>query len=189
MIKFILQHSGALSTLFAGLIAVILFYWERYKKKTDAARIVLQEIRRAEDIINSYKENEKYHFTKKIIATNSWAKNIHFFVSNLDQDELDKISTLYSTGEYLDLIINKISNKKFNDSIKQSEQGQQELNLPIKKTDNENKFIMDKNIKHILLPMQMEAPWKLLLDTVTYKHEPIYHSNIGRKLKKIARLK
>ena len=181
MIKFILQHSGALSTLFAGLIAIVLFYWERYKKKTDAARIVLQEIRRAENLIDNYKENEKYHFTKKIIATNSWAKNIHFFVNNLDQDELDKISTLYSTGEYLDLIINKISDKKFNDSVKQSEQIKQ-VSLPLK-------INTDKNDGRVFLPIQLEAPWKHLLDIVTYKHEPIYSSHIGRKLKKIARLK
>lgn len=39
----------------------------------------------------------------------SWSKNIHFFVGDLNNDELDKISDLYSTGEYLDDLVKEIS--------------------------------------------------------------------------------
>jgi len=99
----------ALITLVVGVIAICIYVVQKIENKKDAARIIIQGIRRAEEIISDYRETQSYQFAKKIIATNSWNKNIHYFVSDLDNDELDKISELYSTGEYLDYLIKKIS--------------------------------------------------------------------------------
>ncbi len=63
-----------LATILTAIVAIFLYYWEQRKKKRDAAKIIIQEIRRAEDLISEYKECGGYKFTKKIIATNSWAK-------------------------------------------------------------------------------------------------------------------
>ena len=106
-----------IATIFTAIVAITLYYWEQRKKKRDAAKIIIQEIRRAEDLISEYKEHGAYKFTKKIIATNSWAKNIHYFVGDLAQDEVDQISSLYSTGEYLDTIIAKVSDKNFDEQV------------------------------------------------------------------------
>src|SRR3989338_1097255 len=96
-------------TFFVGCFIIYLYIRQKIDYKRDAAKIILQEIRRAEDIISDYKQSGSYQFAKKIIATNSWSENINLFVGDLDNDELDKISDLYSTGEYLDSLIKEIS--------------------------------------------------------------------------------
>jgi|SRR3989344_5627237 len=126
----LISNSNLLSTLATILAAFVAFLVYRNQKadaKKDAAKIILQEIRRAEDIINDYKEHGQYKFTKRIIATNSWAKNVNHFVGDLDQDELDRISNLYSTGEYLDKVIEKISDYNFAKNLKNFEKGVMEL--------------------------------------------------------------
>jgi len=184
-----------LITLFVGGFAIYLYFRKNSDTKQNAAKIILQEIRRAEDIINDYKEHGQYRFTKKIIATNSWAKNIHHFVGDLDQDELDKISNLYSTGEYLDSIITKVSDTMFETNVKSFEENIKKVSNIV--SDNQNTYSgqlqsgqQPINIKPVVkLPIVMETPWKKLLDEITYKYEPIYHSTIAAKLKKIAKLK
>ncbi len=188
---------NGMATILAAFIAIFLYYWERSKKKRDAAKIIVQEIRRAEDIINEYKEHSEYKFTKKIIATNSWAKNIHYFVMDLDQDELDKISNLYSTGEYLDSIIIKVSDYKFDENIKiyqkKFNQMVAGLNQAVQNQQSTSVIIQPESqptpkIKDIKIPIQMPEPWKTLLDEISKNYEPVYHSNICEKLKKIAKI-
>lgn len=200
LLKFLNENLG-LVTLVAALSA-LLVYWEKNRdEKKKAARIILQEIRRAEDIIFDYKEHGKYRFTKKIIATNSWAKNIHHFVGDLDADELDRISNLYSTGEYLDSIIKKISDHNFDKKIvdfekeinelfksMQNSQSTNQTNLLLN-NQNDSQRLSQQNVLKVKLPLSLPAPWKDLLDEITLKYEPIYHSTIVEKLKKIANLK
>jgi hypothetical protein len=187
---------NGLATMFTALVAILLYYWEQRKKKRDAAKIIVQEIRRAEDIINEYKEHKAYKFTKKIIATNSWAKNLHYFVGDLAQDELDKISNLYSTGEYLDLIIAKISDHKFDENIKiYKEQIQQIVtglnqSTPVQQSTSGGAQPEGQPVQQIqrMIPVEIPIPppWKMLLDEISKNYEPIYHSSICEKLKRIA---
>lgn len=199
---------SALATILTAVVAISLFYWEQKKKKRDAAKIIVQEIRRAEDIINGFKEFSSYKFTRKIIATNSWAKNIHYFVGDLEQDEIDKISNLYSTGEYLDSIIIKISDYNFDDNIKiHKEKIKQTLNvinsqeqfvnnqstsntIPDNKPNENIDILTNIKTKKMVVPIKLNipAPWQILLDEVSYNLEPIYHSSICEKLKKIAKI-
>lgn len=189
-----MDYINPIATLITGLVAIILYYWENSKKRRDIAKIILQEIRRSEEIINEYKEHNQYKFTKKIIATNSWAKNIHYFVGVLDQDELDKISNLYSTGHYLDNLIEKISDVMFDFEKEEfSKKINQIKNLsPIKKVDTETTEKSEtKNIQQdpiIPLNIQIPSPGKPMLDEISNKYEPIYHSSICEKLKKIAKI-
>ncbi len=188
-----------LATLLTALVAIGLFYWEQIKKKRDAAKIVVQEIRRAEDVINEYKEHGEYRFTKKIIATNSWARNIHYFVGNLEQDEIDKVSNLYSIGVYSDSIIEKVSDQNFEDGvkvfkeqIKQIASGLQNAMPNGQSTASGNQSSEPSNVianKIIPIKINIPPPWKMLLDEISYKYEPIYHSEICIKLKRIAGFK
>lgn len=190
-----------IATILTALVAILLYYWEQRKKKRDAAKIIVQEIRRAEDLINEYKEHGAYKFTKKIIATNSWAKNIHYFVGDLAQDELDKISNLYSTGEYLDSIIAKVSDTNFQNNVnlhnKNVQQAITELQTNIQNEQStsvnfqpENKMSESKQVKKLIpIKIDIPVPWKGLLDEISYNYEPIYHSNICEKLKNIAQIK
>jgi len=188
-----------IATIFTAIVAITLYYWEQRKKKRDAAKIIIQEIRRAEDLISEYKEHGAYKFTKKIIATNSWAKNIHYFVGDLAQDEVDQISSLYSTGEYLDTIIAKVSDKNFDEQVElyknEIKHIVAELQNPTtnQQSTSSGEQTGSQTIPKIIqraVPMniQIPPPWKILLDEISYKYEPIYHSSICEKLKIIAKL-
>ncbi len=167
-------------TFITGGLAFYIYTQQRFDNKRDAARLILQEIRRAESIIRIYKEQGAYQFAKKIIATNSWNKNIHYFVGDLDNDELDKISDLYSTGEYLDGLIKDISNLTFQGEISSSIQKNiiQESGVTITGQNPTNK----------VMQFIMPAPWKGRLDLISQRVETIYHSTILSELKKIAQL-
>jgi len=188
---------STLATILAAFVAFLVYRKQKADIKEYAARIILQEIRRAEDVINDYKEHGQYKFTKKVIATNSWAKNIHHFVGDLDQDELDRISNLYSTGEYLDKIIEKISDYTFIRSLENFEKGVTELQQKLQPQPQPQPSASvtggtpqpDFQKPAIPLPITIKAPWKDLLDQITLKYEPIYHSTVANKLKRIARMK
>lgn len=186
LLDFLNKNLGLVS-LVVGAFAYIVYWKQQQDNKRDAAKIILQEIRRAEDIIYDYKENGNYKFTKKIISTNSWAKNIHHFVGNLDADELDKISNLYSTGEYLDSIITKVSDSNFDESVKQY---QSIINPNPTSTPavTQTPVVNIAQSQQVVIT-QIVPPWKSLLDQITFKHEMIYHSTIIEKLKKIAKQK
>lgn len=121
------------STLLVGGFAIFLYLKQRKDQKRDTARIILQEIRRAESIIADYKEFGTFKFTRKLIATNSWDSNLHYFADDLEPDEIDKISDLYSTGEYLDKIIMMVSDVKFDERVKKTivEQAKEQVNAQL----------------------------------------------------------
>lgn len=190
---------SGIATMLTAIVAILLYYWEQRKKKRDAAKIIIQEIRRAEDLISEYKEHGGYKFTKKIIATNSWAKNIHYFVGDLAQDEVDKISSLYSTGEYLDTIIAKVSDHNFDEQVNSYKNeinniiaGLQNQTISQQSTSSGDQSgaqaIPGKAQRAVPVKIQIPPPWKILLDEISYNYEPIYHSSICEKLKKIAKL-
>lgn len=185
-------------TVLVGGFAIYLYKKERFDSKVSAAKIILQEIRRAEDIIKRYKEWGQYQFTKRIIATNSWAVNIHYFVGNLTIDELDKVSDLYSTGEYLDSIISKVSDTKFETNLRTYYEHIGRVTGVLTKGST----AVTPQLEPIPQPLEgqeppfsvpvsieIPPPWKGLLDEITYKYEPIYHSEVCGKLKDITRQK
>lgn len=180
----------AFVTFLVGILVVYLYVKQKEDTKRDAAKIILQEIRRAEDIIFDYKENGSYQFAKKIIATNNWSKNIHLFVGDLDNDELDKISDLYSTGEYLDSLIKEISKITLDDDV---EKDKKLLEVQLK---NQPQIILDgstypiaqiSQASSIIIPA-IRPVWNERLKTISLRLEPIYNSTIALKLKRIAGL-
>lgn len=181
---------STLATILAAFVAFWVYRKQKEDAKRDAAKIILQEIRRAEDIISDYKQNGSYQFAKKIIATNSWSKNIHLFVGDLDNDELDKISDLYSTGEYLDSLIKEISKFTLDDEI---ERDKKLLEIQLR---NQPQITLEGStypIAQISQPQNVviagiRPVWKNRLDTISFKLEPIYNSTIALKLKRMAGL-
>jgi len=181
---------STLATVLAAFVAFLVYRKQKADTKRDAAKIILQEIRRAEDIISDYKQNGGYQFAKKIIATNSWSKNLHLFVGDLDNDELDRISNLYSTGEYLDTLIKEISDYTFKKEIKTP---QLPMITPIvpQNIQQQSQTINPEVVQAIPQKIRfvtLDPPWKARLELITFKLEPIYHSTIADKLKKIARI-
>lgn len=179
---------STLATILAAFVAFLVYRRQKADTKRDAAKIILQEIRRAEDIISDYKQNGGYQFAKKIIATNSWSKNLHLFVGDLDNDELDRISNLYSTGEYLDTLIKEISDYTFKKEIDAPELPMVPLSIPQNIQQNSQTVTPVMPGIPQAIRIMMSPPWKPRLDLITFKLEPIYHSTIASKLKVIAKL-
>lgn len=185
----------AISTVWYALAA---YRRQKNDSKRSAASLILQEIRRAEDIISEYKEHSGFQFSKKLIATNSWNNNIHYFIRDLALDEIDRISTLYSTGEYLDRIIADISKYKLNKAVEDYEKTIDSIARSIEKGINNTNQQSITGItdpsqnygavigKPINLTPNVETPWDILFRGIISKYEPIYHSSITNKLKKIA---
>lgn len=179
-----------LATILAAFAALLVYRKQKADTKRDVAKIILQEIRRAEDIISDYKQNGGYQFAKKIVATNSWTKNLHLFVGDLDNDELDRISNLYSTGEYLDTLIKEISDYTFKKEIETPKLSAIVPMVP-QNIQQQSQTLNPEVIQAMPIPqkvkiVKLDPPWKARLDIITLKLEPIYHSTIALKLKKIA---
>ncbi|HEY4504312.1 MAG TPA: hypothetical protein VJI73_00900 [Candidatus Paceibacterota bacterium] len=106
----------ALTTSFVGSLAIYLYYRQKREYKRDAALLILQEIRYAEQQIRgsrAYSQNaENYPLSSKLLPTNSWYKNIHLFMGDFEQSQVDCISRFYSQVEYVDRVIEGISNYK-----------------------------------------------------------------------------
>jgi len=96
-----------------GFLAIYIYFKQKGDKKREAARLILQEIRYAEQQIgNSERGLRGYSLTSKLLPTNNWSNNIHLFLRNLEQSEIDLISKFYSKAEYIDILIGKISDFK-----------------------------------------------------------------------------
>lgn len=109
----------ALITLIAGSTVYHIYKKQKREYKADAAKLIIQEIRYAEQqirnarIMSQSKEETNYYMGYKILPTNSWHKNIHFFVEDLkEENQIDLISHFYSQATYLDSIISIISDEK-----------------------------------------------------------------------------
>ena len=98
------QYLG-LITFIVGLGAVYLYLKQKKDAKREAALLILQEIRYAEQRVRNYRSYGSFSFNEKLLPTNSWHKNIHLFVKDLKETELDLISKFFSSAAYLDEVI------------------------------------------------------------------------------------
>ncbi len=103
------EKAMGLITLGVGLIAIYLYLKQKKDNKRDAGLLILQEVRYAEQSVRNYRTNKTYSFTEKILPTSSWHKNIHLFVKDLKETEIDLISKFYSNAAYLDEVISMLA--------------------------------------------------------------------------------
>lgn len=106
----------AIITLLVGGFAIVLYKKQKIDYKRDVALLVLQEIRYAEQQVRSshdFSTNaENFPLSVKLLPTNNWYKNIHLFMGDFEQTQIDAISRFYSQIEYIDLVIERISDYK-----------------------------------------------------------------------------
>ena len=100
-------------TFFVGFIAIALYLRQRQDFKRDAASLILQEIRYAENRLRSFNVSFGFHFHDRVMPTSSWHKNINLFVNDLEEYEIDLISGFYTRCEYVDILIRKIADQEF----------------------------------------------------------------------------
>jgi len=165
-------------TFLVGSFAIYLYIKQKIDHEKDAAKLILQEIRYAEQQIRSFKVVGSYPLADKLLPTNSWHKNIHLFVGKLKETEIDLISRFYSNSAYLDIVISKISDKR-NDLLIP-------VNIPPLQTNPQSLPIVPPIAK---LPQDIttfELNSNKILNEVSQKIEFIYNTPAVGKLREIA---
>jgi len=108
----LLNNNVGVVTFLVGFFAIYLYLKQKKDHKRDAARLILQEIRYAEKQIRKYKEFGQYILSDRLLPTNSWNQNIHLFVKDLKETDIDLINNFYAKSTYIDIMIRKISDWK-----------------------------------------------------------------------------
>lgn len=94
-----------LATIITGVVAILIYFHQKRDAKTQAARVLLTEIRIAEDRIDQIRDKIISNSTLDlplVFPTNSWKKYSHTFISDFDQDELKLINSFYDYGEQIE---------------------------------------------------------------------------------------
>lgn len=181
----------ALVTFGVGLFGIYLYKKQQNDNKRDSAKLILQEIRYAEQQVRNVRTNSpgepNYYMAFKLLPTNNWHKNIHLFVNDLQESQLDLISNFYSMAGYLDKIISTISTEKMKTYVL-SESVVLPTNPP---TMNVNISTVLPNGFHVhsqagQQPTQVILQANPILADVTTKIEFIYNSPAVDRLRQIA---
>jgi len=158
---------SSLVTLGVGSFVIYLYRKQQKDYKKNVAELILQEIRQAEIQIKIARKNDyTYYLADKLLPTNSWYSNIHLFVKDLKETEIDIISQFYSNSAYLDVVIGKISDKKNN------------ILVPIREEKNETR-------ENKVTPQFISNANKILKE-VSEKIDLIYNTPAVDKLRAIS---
>jgi len=104
---------SGLATVLTGAVAIIIYFQQKYDAKIQAARVLLMEIRAAEEGFDHVKELLDKGITldlPTIFPTKNWKNYSHLFISDFDQDELKSIASFYEHGEIIEDFAKKNNN-------------------------------------------------------------------------------
>ncbi|MGI6378749.1 MAG: hypothetical protein ACOX0H_02005 [Patescibacteria group bacterium] len=183
-----------LITLLVGSVAIWTYNKQKQDTKRKSAKLILQEIRYAEQIIRNARTQASgnYSLSDKLLPTNNWHDSIHLFVKDLKESQIDLISRFYSQAQYLDVIIRSISDKKCDKEIKLVEFQAMPI-MPNQQTGG----LVEQQSQQIpiqqphLYPLEIptESFANRILKDVTNKIELIYNTPAVEKLIKISEKK
>ncbi len=172
----------ALVTFFVGFFAIVLYVKQKKDYKRQAGSLILQEIRYAEQLIRNSLENSfRYKLADELLPTNSWNDNVHLFLEDLEETEIDLISRFYSKANYLDILIGKISDYK-----------NQPKQPPIITAPNQNQqmpaFQPPQQI-FLQMPLDPMQSTQDIIREVSQGIEFVYNTPVGEKLKTLSHKK
>lgn len=97
---------SGVATIFTGFVVVGVYLWQKRDFKIQAARVLLTEIRMAENNIEKIKDkitnNSTTDLPSVFTANINWKKYSHLFISDFDQDELNLINSFYDCCEIIE---------------------------------------------------------------------------------------
>ena len=172
---------------YLGLITFIVVLWAVYTflkqkkdRKRDIAKLILQEIRYAERKVRHYVEFPEagYKFYSKLVPTNNWYSNIHLFLEDFEETEIDLISDFYSKTSFLDTVITTIYNQRVNPQMVP-------ITTPVatpNKPDSPGGGLQS-SVKFVPIPLTESSK---MLALVSKDVEFLYNSPIASKLKSIS---
>ena len=189
ILKFLNDNLGAV-TFVVGFLAIYLYLKQRRDRKRDAARLILQEIRYAEQQIRNFRIAQSYSLASKLLPTNSWNDNIHLFIKDLKETEIDMISAFYSKATYIDSLIAERSKQKINPPLAQSIP----LNPPPSASVTAQPSLPGGGGPQQVTPQQVIVPVQTigelitaqLLAEVSLSVEFLYNTPAAEKLRKIS---
>lgn len=96
---------SGLATLLTGTVVIVIYFVQKKDTKRQAARVLLTEIRIAEERIGQISDkmlNNNVSDLPSVFPTKNWKQYSHLFVSDFDQDELKLINSFYDYGELVE---------------------------------------------------------------------------------------
>ncbi len=198
MTIFLSLFSG-IATISTGLVAIIIYFYQKKDFKKQAARVLLTEIRIAEDRIDQIRDkiiNETTLDLPSVFPTENWKKYSHLFISDFDQDELKLLNTFYDYGEVIEDFAKRNNNYFWITTEERAKITVQKIADLVSESYGDTNSYGDipKKREFISKGMdtynQMYAPSKTLEGIKDYlpKISKITTSSCGVKLKKIADL-
>lgn len=189
---------SSFSTLLVGGIAIYLYLIQKKDTKIQAARVLLLEIRTAEERISQIKEEVQdglLHDLPSVFPTKSWKIYSNLFVSDFDQDELRSISLFYDYCELIEDFAKRnndffwvtteerarIIQQKLADLVIHSQTTEESIDLDLAKQKILDAFANDS---------YLYSPQKTINEIKKYseKINAITTTSVGIKLKKIANM-
>lgn len=168
-------------TLLVGCITLFIYYKEKHSKKRDVAKLILQEVRYAENKIKEYRSHRNYKLHYRLLPTNNWNANIHLFITDFEQSEVDLISSFYSQAGYIDCVIQKISDDKL--SPPKVEQSQSTSTNISQQPTSQQDFSSAPQLITIMFPPIAQD----ILEETSVSIELIYNTPTILKLKELAK--
>ena len=104
---------AGLATILTGAVVIHIYLRQKREEKVQAARIIIQEIREAEDKVDIVTEKMHSGATNNlppVLPVNNWRKYSHLFAKDFDQDELKLINGFYSNCEIIHDMVGKQNN-------------------------------------------------------------------------------
>ncbi|OGM94210.1 hypothetical protein A2524_00880 [Candidatus Wolfebacteria bacterium RIFOXYD12_FULL_48_21] len=194
---------SGIATIVTGTVAIAIYFHQKRNNKIQAARVLLTEIRTAEEQIGVIREKiitgDTSDMPNSVFQTNNWKKYAHLFVSNFDQDDLKLINSFYDYGELIEEFAKRESNYFW---IATEERARITVQMIARFVDEEfHKIPQERDTNNIELKKQFfnvgmdnhntpYSPKKTLkgIENRLSKIQTITTSSTGAKLKKLAKL-
>lgn len=100
-----LELFSGVATMITGAVAIGIYFYQKKDAKIQAARVLLIEIRTAEERVNQIKEqisNNSISDLPSVLASNSWKNYSHLFVRDFDVDEMKLMNSFYDCCEIIE---------------------------------------------------------------------------------------
>lgn len=191
----------AIATFLTGFAAYIVYSNQKGDEKVNAARIILSEIRNAEEGIESIRQRLDtigFGDFPSVLPINNWRKYQHLFAMDLDQDEIELINLFYAKCEAIEDYVKRDNNFFWITTEERARVIQQELAKIVVSSAKDGKVDDDilKQLKSTFLDKFSNegysySPRKTIdnLKVLVSSYTKITTSTCGEKIKKSAKLK
>jgi hypothetical protein len=193
------NYFSGLATIITGGVAMWIYFKQKKDSKVQAARVLLMEIRTAEERINQIKEKVQSGFTNdfpSVFPTKNWKTYSHLFISDFDQDEIKAISSFYDYGDLIEEFAKRNNDFFWLTTEERARVVQQKLADLVVHAKTQTPSIDLEMLKKELLDVFASDPYSYApqktIDAIknyTEKVGTITTTSAGTKLKQLARIK